>query len=354
MKAIIFTTVILAFLFSSNSFAQSNPRLENPDYMQTILFDDFNSDQLNRQVWTVSSNQIRENGLFIWVDSVSTVLQADGNLNLSMLSYKDYKSVDWEGNSISAKFIAGQVVSIQKSSYGIFECNATFSDKKGSFPAFWTHSSVACDTSFNNEIDIVELKYNHRRPTLDNHIFYYPRICGTPWESHEFKQNRFRWGEPHTFKCVWTPSKIEFWVDNIKLKEVNYNGQYWFPKLDTPIILSQQITRYNRNSPRYRISTPQTSLFHWVKVREFFLAPEISCPDLINPTGTATLDVDSLATNISWQLTPDSLFSTSGGSGKVANIACTTNENASGKIIYTFQMPSGETFKAEKEFQTGN
>jgi beta-glucanase (GH16 family) len=351
MKVEICIAIIIGFLLPNKSNAQSNPRLEDPNYMQTIIFDDFNSEQLNRKIWKVSTNDIREKGLFIWADSASTVQQADGDLKLSMLAYPDYQSVDWDGKPISANFIAGQVVSIPKSSYGIFECNATLSNKKGSFPAFWTHSSLPCDSNFNNEIDIVELKSNHKKPTLDNHIFYYPAICGTPWEGFEFKQNRFDWGEPHTFKCIWTPSRIEFWVDETKLKEVANTGQYWYPRLKTPVILSQQITRYKRKSPNYKIVTPQTSQFHWVKVREFILAPEITCPEIIDSTGMATLDVDSLAKNISWQLIPDSLFSISGGTGKTAVINSSTNEKSKGKIIFNFQMPSGEKYTTSKEFQ---
>lgn len=65
------------------------------------------------------------------------------------------------------------------------------------------------------------------------------------------------------------------------------------------------------------------------------------------------MDVASEATNITWQLTPASLFTTSTGSGKTANIVSASGAIGVGKITYTFQMPSGETFTAYKDFNVG-
>ena len=101
------------------------------------------------------------------------------------------------------------------------------------------------------------------------------------------------------------------------------------------------------------ISAPQTSLFELVTFSPFFLSPEITVPSVVCSTGTVTLDVDPLATNITWQLSPSSLFTTSSGSGKTANIVRATGANGLGKITYTFQMPSGETFTAFKDFNVG-
>jgi hypothetical protein len=131
-------------------------------------------------------------------------------------------------------------------------------------------------------------------------------------------------------------------------------GQNWFPQYKQRVILSQQITMYNYNSPIYGIATPQTSHFHWVKVREFFLAPEISCASLICASESAVLDVDPAALNFTWSLTPTSIFSgNKTGTGKTATITAATGASGQGKIKYSFQMPSGETFTAEKTFWVG-
>ncbi len=67
------------------------------------------------------------------------------------------------------------------------------------------------------------------------------------------------------------------------------------------------------------------------------------------------MDVDPAATNISWALTPTSLFSgATKGTGKIANIVRASGVNGLGKITYTFTMPiSGESFTAENEVWIG-
>jgi hypothetical protein len=333
--------------------------MENPQYTKTIFYDDFTATQLNRSVWNVSAHGIREGSnhkkISIWVDSIATVNQTNGNLNLSMLHYPNYTTTDWDSNPISANFIAGEVNTYTYFSYGVFECNATFANQPGSFPAFWLISAEDCNNIRNNEIDIVELKYNHQNPTLDNNIFHYRTPCGAVADGHEFTQTTFSWGGTHTFKCIWSPSKIEFWVDNRILKEVFNTGQEWFPQYAQRVILSQQIWDYNDNAPLYGIITPQTSNFHWVRVKQFFLAPEITCPSNICSTGTATMNVDIAATNISWALTPSNLFNgATTGSGTTANITASPFSQGKGKITYTFTVGNyGETFTAEKEVWVG-
>lgn len=220
-------------------------------------------------------------------------------------------------------------------------------------------SGVLCSLGFNNEIDIVELKFNHPRPTLDNNIFYWGTPCGTlsysPFD--DVLENQFMWGGTHTFKCVWTSSKIEFWVDNTLLRQANNTGQYWYPQLQQRVILSQQIIDYNNNSPGYGIVTPQTSQFHWVKVKQFFLAPEINCPTVICSNGTATMDVDPAVLNsvISWTLAPSNLFAgTTSGTGRIANITASPSNQGKGKITYSFTISSDlanpkEIYTAEKD-----
>lgn len=159
MKKLIFITLLSGILSTQYSFSQTNPRMENPNYAQTVFFDDFDSAQLKSSVWNVSAHGQKD--FYIWVDSVATVYQNSGNLNISMLRYPNYTTTDWNGNPITANFIAGQVETFERYSYGVYECNATFANQPGSFPAFWLMSGEPCNSSFNNEIDIVALKYKN-------------------------------------------------------------------------------------------------------------------------------------------------------------------------------------------------
>lgn len=299
--------------------------------------------------------------ILIWVDSSATVNQSSGNLNLNALYYNNYTTTDYDGNPISADYISGTVQSINDFDYGVFECSATFGYKPGSFPAFWLYNDTACAVSHRSEVDIVELKYKHPDPTLDNNAYYYPVDCVPPiGVSGDVVENEFEWdsGVAHTFKCVYTPNKIEYWVDNSKLHTL-YNTNYKYPDMRMHIILCQQLWGYsiheNPYNPRVEnIDVPITSQFHWVMAKRFFLAPEIDCPELICTTDTAFMDVDSLASNITWVLTPSNLFTGStSGTGLTATINASSTNNGEGKITYSFAMPSGETFTAEKTFWVG-
>jgi len=337
------------------SFSQTSDRRSNPDYMWTSLYETFDGEQLDRNTWKVSNPASREKGLFIWADSVSTINQTNGSLHLSMRRAPGHKAVHWNGDTITADFIAGQVQTKNYFSYGIYECNAVFASKRGSFPAFWLYNDYMCDESYRNEIDIVELKRDFIAGTLDNAIWFYPENC-MQQEIKDFKRNWFiNWDVPHTFKCVWTPDKIEYRIDNEKLHEVvndNYEG---FPDLPLKVILSQQIVRFGWIDPEMeRIITPQTSEFNWIRVREFFLAPEI---DYIRESGsanaTATLDVDSLAQNIKWYVSPKELFEgATSGTGKKAAFTFSEQKNSEAEITFIFGMPDGKFYEAEKTFLT--
>lgn len=155
----------------------------------------------------------------------------------------------------------------------------------------------------------------------------------------------------HVYKCVWTPDKIDFYMDNV-LKNTLLKASYpdKFPFLPLQVKLSQQVPTL----PCWNIISPQTSYFDYVKVKEFFLAPQIACSPHICTSSTATLDVDLRATNINWSLTPSNLFSgATTGTGKNVTIVRANGASGAAKITYTFQMPSGESFSKDYDFWVG-
>lgn len=140
---------------------------------------------------------------------------------------------------------------------------------------------------------------------------------------------------------------MSFWIDNTFLGESVNSNSFWYPNLNLNVILCQQVGTGT-------VVTPQTSYFNWVKVREFFLSPEILVSDFIcTHSGTASLDVDSLAYGISWSLQPSNFFQTVSGSGKNANLIAYSTANGQATITYTFYMPGGEQFTATKDFWVG-
>lgn len=350
-----FYLIFIFFIYNQSLVYSQSEYRYNEFYTTTELFDDF-TNNLNPNTWVATTHLIKglSGNPFIYVDSTITI-NVDANnsrLCLSMISSPNYTTTDWDGNPITADYIVGEINSEEFYSYGIFECNAKFAHDFGSFPAFWLYGGggVDCSTDHINEIDIVECRVHSFHgtplPKLQNHIFDYPPPCGNA-VGYEFTETQgINWDVNHTFKCIWSPYRITFWIDDTLLKEVVYQGQSWYPNHHMRVILSQQVQSGT-------LVVPQTSYFNWVKVRSFFLAPEITVPNLICSSGTATLDVDSKASNITWTLSPSGLFTgATSGSGKIVSINA-GSAIGEGKITYSFEMPGGETFEAEETFWVG-
>ena len=273
-----------------------------------------------------------------------------------MLYSPGYTVTQYTGNVISANYISGEIRSLRPFQYGVFECKAKFASQLGAFPAFWCIAENdymdSCSRT-DNEIDFVELKAQSSQPTIDTGIFYHYKddYCHEKVDHIGFIRSPHAWGDYDIFKCVWTPLSITYYVNNILLSTITNNGEVWYPNDSVHVRLSQQVTKINNSENG--IIAPQTSYFDYVRVKQFFLAPEITCPTVICSTGTATLDVLSEATNVSWALTPSTLFVTSSGTGTTANIVKSSVTNGFGTITYSFQMPSGETFTVSKDIWMG-
>ncbi|HEY3373265.1 MAG TPA: family 16 glycosylhydrolase [Prolixibacteraceae bacterium] len=357
MKGFILTLIGLV-LIGGSIYSQTFDRRYNPKYMWTTLDENFSKPTLDRSVWNPSTHFKR--GLGFLVDSVITIKVNDGKLELKMQHTPHYLDSIWRSRGwepIYSDYIGGEVVSLQKFSYGVFECRARYALKSGSWPAFWLigNDGTPCPPGgHGSEIDIAELSAASDFPTMMHVIHNYdpPVNCNeaNAMGKDEKSYSVSRRQKYVTYKCVWTPQRIQYFINDKLKHEVINQGYDWFPSVPLNLILSQQVTQGYDMAREIKPVTPQTSYFDWVKVRQYFLAPEITCPDAIPTEGTATLDVDPLATKVSWQLTPAQLFTTSDGTGKTAHIVRAANANGQGKITYTFQMPSGEVFTAEKTF----
>ena len=61
-----------------------------------------------------------------------------------------------------------------------------------------------------------------------------------------------------------------------------------------------------------------------------------------------------VAENITWKLSPETLFKTAvSGKGKTVEFKIAPSAIGQGKITFSFKMPDGEIFEAEKIFDVG-
>jgi hypothetical protein len=354
----IFFTLLLSFFSVYRLFSQPADRMFNKDYMQTVFTENFDGTDLNRNVWNVTNDYKRELGVL--TDSPQTLAVKNGNLELTMRYSPDYHSENYSGD-----FIGAEISTKTLYRYGSFECLAKFAHNGGSWPAFWMiggDNSPCPPGGFGNEIDIAELKVEPPISSLNQVIHrYYP--LEPPYNcslSNSKEKDIFEYSMDidnnyHIYKCVWTPAQISYYVDGFNTHNVYNQNQEWYPNLSLSVMLSQQVLQPKKlkDQANYPV-VPQTSYFDYIKVKQFFLAPEITCPTSIVSSGIAKLDVDSMASGITWQLTPPALFTISSGTGETANIVRATDANGLGKITYTFNMPGGEIFTAEKKIHVGN
>jgi hypothetical protein len=385
MKTLI--TLIFFIVIDLNINAQLlpyNPRDWDTNWSYTIFSEDFSQSSLDLNKWNVVENFGRGNCIFI--DSVGATYEVvNGILNLSMLKKEGYSYYNDEGQLIWPEFIAAEIHTIDKFKYGIYEGRMQFSSNSGSWPAFWFFGGDGAeDPQYNqngyaSEIDIAEL--NWRKNWLGtitsstDHVFHWwwPKSIYGSKEmdigSKGKQQNNVNWNNWHIFKLIYTPYFIKFFIDgnlsfqrsrfyfgdnDISIEDLNnypiYYEYPWYPKHQGHIILSQQVTKKSIvENPMF----PQTSKFDWISFRKFFLSPTITCPDIICTSGNAILDVDALASNIQWSLSPGYLFSGSlTGTGKNVTIVANNNDyHGMGTIKYTFNMPSGEAFFIEKQIR---
>lgn len=351
-------TLIIFLLITLSSNSQTYDRRFNPNYMWTTFEEDFSGLQLDRKVWKPTTHFKR--GLGFLIDSATTIDVRKGNLLLKMRRAPNHLDSIWKSTGwqhIRSNFVGGEVHTIRKFQYGIFECRAKFAHRRGSWPAFWLigGSNVPCPPGGpGNEIDIAELAREGEFPKMMHVIHHYqaPIDCDVSIQknvnSKDYPISRTK--RYYTFKCVWTPEKIQFYIDDKLKHEVINKGYYWFPSLPLHIYLSQQVLQAYDPFGEIRPKAPQRSLFSWVRVKQFFLAPEISIPPLISSSALASLTVDARAVDVTWKLTPESQFTTPEGKGHSAHIVRTEGATGPSKITYTFKMPSGEEFTAEKEF----
>lgn len=363
-----------------------NPREWDTNWTYTKFSDLFRGTLLDTTKWEVVKDYGR--GKCVFVDSVGTTYSVNNGLSLNMIYHPGYCYQE-NGAIYCQDYISSEIWSKEKFKYGIYEGRMKFATDEGSWPAFWFYGGSGADdpkynTGYASEIDIAE--YNWRKKEWPSggyyvhtdHVFHWwwpQSIYGTQEMNiyDGIKNNYIAWNTSHTFKLIYTPYEITFYIDGILnwrrsrfytrvdnlpvdifIENMNGSTQYpeneWYPKHEGHIILSQQVSGNVWNGD---ISAPQSSLFEWVTYKKFFLSPEITVPSYICSTGTATLDVDPLATNISWQITPSNLVASPSGTGLTANITLLPAASGIGTIIYSFSMPSGEIFTARKEFQVG-
>lgn len=188
------------------------------DGMKLVWEDDFNGTDLNRDYWNVEVNGsgCGNNELQYYVDDADNVSVRDGNLVLTAIR-RHY------GNHA---FTSGRVNTLGKVefTYGVVEARVRLpKTANGLWPAFWMMGADIKNVGWPRcgETDILEMGHaDGIKACTQDRLFNGAQHWGTSTDTHcqsvaaSTHPSSLQDGEYHLFTVVWTPDKIEMYVDN--------------------------------------------------------------------------------------------------------------------------------------------
>ena len=205
---------------------------------EKIIFEeDFNADTLNMEVWNYEEGDGCPD-LCGW-----------GN-NEKQIYNRDYVALEDGKLVITAEkkgdtYYSGKINSKDnvEFTYGVIEVKAKLATGKGLWPAIWMLGADISEVGWpaSGEIDIVE--YIGREPGIVFTSLHTPASHGNTINTKKTKIADIEEGY-HTYKAVWTPDYIEFFVDGNQLYRFtpeNYNEEEYPFKKDFYFLINMAV-----------------------------------------------------------------------------------------------------------------
>jgi beta-glucanase (GH16 family) len=194
----------------------------------TVLFDDFNGDSLDRDIWNTLYEGTYWNGMFRWDQDQLEV--ADGKLTIATERDGD----GWASGGLST--LPDGIT------HGSVEFRARFDAGQGTSSAFLLWPS---DNQWTDEVDIIETN----RPDRDGFAFTNHGDPNTSIDIGDLDMTQW-----HTYRLDWTPGELTLSVDgeekgtittDVPTQQMSFgmqghvhgDGEHWFgggPNGDTP------------------------------------------------------------------------------------------------------------------------
>lgn len=222
-----YSYLILCLIMVSTACAQE----------KIIFEEDFNADTLNMEVWNYEEGDGCPN-LCGW-----------GN-NEKQIYNRDYVALEDGKLVITAEkkgdtYYSGKINSKDKVefTYGVIEVKAKLATGKGLWPAIWMLGADISEVGWpaSGEIDILE--YIGREPGMVFTSLHTPASHGNTINTKKTKIVDIE-EDFHTYKAVWTPEYIEFFVDGNQLYRFtpeNYNEEEYPFKKDFYFLINMAV-----------------------------------------------------------------------------------------------------------------
>ncbi|WP_298528553.1 glycoside hydrolase family 16 protein [uncultured Christiangramia sp.] len=205
---------------------------------EKIIFEeDFNSDTLNMEIWNYEEGDGCPN-LCGWGNNEKQIY------NRGYIALEDGKLVitaEKKGDT----YYSGKINSKDnvEFTYGVIEVKAKLATGKGLWPAIWMLGADISEVGWpaSGEIDILE--YIGREPGIVFTSLHTPASHGNTINTKKTKIADIEEGY-HTYKAVWTPDYIEFFVDGDQLYRFtpeNYNEEEYPFKKDFYFLINMAV-----------------------------------------------------------------------------------------------------------------
>ena len=216
---------ICSLLFSVNIvFAQT---------WNLIWSDEFNGNDLDSNYWSHEIGTGSQNGLFGWGNGELQYYQpqnsvvSNGTLKI-IAQHEPNGLVDSWNNTYyysSSRIATRDKFEFQ---YGKIAARIKTLDGQGFWPAFWmlpSNHSWPCD----GEIDIME-QWGNNGPTNITTGAAHVGLCPYSSSNHQYQSSSYQINNGsfadnfHNYEIIWSPNKIEWFVDGSKFFEVDSNS----------------------------------------------------------------------------------------------------------------------------------
>lgn len=205
--------------FTKNIFGKKQGKYKIPNYYQLKFSDDFKT--LNSEYWMTQMYFGRINLAYTWAFAADEACKFGENGFESHLYYNERKVEYYDDNTYNTEWDVGYLTSKIPFGYGVYEWEVILPQGERLWSAIWL-------TGFNSwppEIDVTESytdakgRYNSMlRSNLHYGIDNDNRAQARP--SHALKFSEKELLEPINFKLVFEEDKIEFYVNDFKVRRV--------------------------------------------------------------------------------------------------------------------------------------
>lgn len=252
-------TISLCFLtFISLSGYTQNPGNDKSWILDNSVSDDFSGITIDQAKWDYHPPWSTCHGESCLTTDSSNRKVENGVLKL-IVRKQTCTCIDWDGTTHNKNYTSGAIFSKSTFKYGYFEIRCRIPELKNSYftgkgfgPNFWMWPSLDWKSTYPSvewsEIDIYEFDAETNLHTCNVH--YKDTSMLYKWELRSYPDPydfTVDFSSYHTFGCEWTPSYINFYIDDKLIRSTNTPYAENLIPMNIWVDINVPATNFNKN-----------------------------------------------------------------------------------------------------------